>query len=62
MVSTWRLTQAGEGRSRVVVVTTWQGAGGVGGFFEKIFAPLGLRKIQDEVLANLKSHVERESR
>ena len=28
------------------------------GFFEKTFAPLGLRKIQDEVLANLKKEVE----
>ena len=28
------------------------------GFFEKIFAPLGLRKIQDEVLGNLKKELE----
>ena len=32
--------------------------GGIGGFFEKTFAPLGLRKIQAEVLENLKTHVE----
>jgi len=29
-------------------------AGGIGGFFEKTFAPLGLRKIQGEVLRNPK--------
>jgi hypothetical protein len=40
------------------VKTTWNGAGGVKGFFEKTFAPLGLRKIQAEVLGNLKSTVE----
>ena len=37
-----------------------QGAGGIGGFFEKTFAPLGLRKIQAEVLENLKKQVEGE--
>jgi ribosomal protein L30/L7E len=30
----------------------------VKGFFEKTFAPLGLRRIQDEVLENLKKQVE----
>ncbi len=34
------------------------GAGGVGGFFEKTFAPIGLRKIQAQVLGNLKREVE----
>jgi len=29
------------------------------GFFEKTFAPLGLRKIQAEVLENLKKEVQR---
>ena len=52
----------GPGRvagSSVTVKTTWNGADGVAGFFEKTFAPLGLRRIQDEVLANLKTEVER---
>ncbi|MGV7440085.1 SRPBCC family protein, partial [Mycobacterium kansasii] len=44
--------------SSVNLKTSWTGAGGVKGFFEKTFAPLGLRKIQDEVLANLKKEVE----
>ena len=38
--------------------TTWSGADGIGGLFEKTFAPMGLGKIQDEVLANLKKLVE----
>jgi len=29
-------------------------AGGIGGFFEKTFAPLGLRKIHGEVMGNPK--------
>jgi hypothetical protein len=40
------------------VKTTWNGAGGVKGFFEKTFAPLGLKRIQAEVLANLKKELE----
>ena len=52
MVTTWTVTPNGSG-STVTTTTTWTGAGGIGGFFEKIFAPLGLKKIQAAVLANL---------
>lgn len=58
LVTNWTVAPAGPGCS-VTVKTTWAGAGGVKGFFEKTFAPLGLRRIQDEVLANLKQEVER---
>jgi len=57
MVTNWTVAPAGTG-STVTVKTSWQGAGGIGGFFEKTFAPLGLRKIQAEVLENLKTQVE----
>ena len=58
MVINWTVAPAGPAGSSVTVKTTWTGAGGVKGFFEKTFAPLGLRRIQDEVLANLKNEVE----
>ncbi|WP_432071824.1 SRPBCC family protein [Streptomyces wuyuanensis] len=58
MVTTWTVTPAGEGRSRVVVTSVWNGAGGIGGFFERTFAPKGLARIHDEVLANLAAEVE----
>ncbi|GFG74093.1 SRPBCC family protein [Mycobacterium botniense] len=58
MVTNWTVAPAGAGSS-VTVKTTWTGAGGVKGFFEKVFAPLGLKKIQAEVLANLKKELER---
>lgn len=58
LVTNWTVAPAGPGAS-VTVKTTWNGAGGVKGFFEKTFAPLGLRKIQDEVLGNLKALVEK---
>jgi len=59
MVTTWRVTPAGEGRSRVVVTTTWKGAGGIGGFFERTFAPKGLSRIYDAMLAKLAAEVEK---
>jgi hypothetical protein len=57
MVTNWTVAPAGTG-STVTVKTSWKGASGVGGFFEKTFAPLGLRKIQGQVLENLKKQVE----
>jgi len=57
MVTNWTVAPAGPGSS-VTVKTSWTGAGGVKGFFEKTFAPLGLKKIQAEVLANLKRELE----
>ncbi|GFG65903.1 hypothetical protein MKUB_33930 [Mycobacterium kubicae] len=58
LVTNWTVAPAGPGSS-VTVKTTWTGAGGVKGFFEKTFAPLGLKRIQGEVLANLKTELER---
>lgn len=43
----------GDGQSVVTVLTTWNGAGGIGGFFERTFAPLGMRKIYQQMLAKL---------
>ncbi|QKV91887.1 SRPBCC family protein [Streptomyces sp. NA02950] len=57
MVTTWTVTPAGEGRSRVVVTSVWNGAGGIGGFFERTFAPKGLGRIYDELLEKLAAEV-----
>ena len=57
LVTNWTVAPAGTG-STVTTKTSWTGAGGVKGFFEKTFAPLGLKKIQAEVLDNLKKQVE----
>ncbi len=42
----------------MVVTTTWQGAGGIGGFFEETFAPRGLGRIYDALLDKLAAEVE----
>jgi hypothetical protein len=57
MVTNWTVAPAGNGSS-VTVKTSWQGAGGVRGFFERTFAPLGLKRIQAEVLDNLKNELQ----
>lgn len=57
MVTTWTVASEGTHRSTVTVETTWDGASGVGGFFERTFAPRGLARIHDGVLANLDASV-----
>jgi hypothetical protein len=56
MVTTYTVAPSGSG-SKVTTTTEWKGAGGIGGIFEGIFAPLGLKKIQAEVLENLKKEL-----
>ncbi|WUH89993.1 SRPBCC family protein [Streptomyces sp. NBC_00433] len=58
LVTTWTVTPSGEGGSKVVAATHWQGATGVGGFFERTFAPKGLNRIYDAILAALAADVE----
>jgi len=58
MVTTWTVSPADGGHSTVEVHTTWNGAGGIGGFFERTFAPAGLRRIYDGVLGKLDSVIQ----
>jgi len=53
MVTIWTVSPAGEGRALVGVRTTWDGAGGIGGFFERTFAPKGLSRVYQQILTNL---------
>lgn len=57
MATTYTVREA-TGGSLVEMTTSWDGAGGVGGFFERTFAPAGLKRIQHELLTNLKADVE----
>ncbi|WP_278259214.1 SRPBCC family protein [Nocardioides convexus] len=56
MITTFSVAPDGSG-SKVTALTTWEGAGGIGGFFEKTFAPIGLGRIHGELLANLAARV-----
>lgn len=52
MVVAWTV-RGTPGGAEVEVTAGWQGAGGIGGIFERIFAPKGLNRIHDQVLAAL---------
>ena len=52
LVTTFTVTPSGEG-SRVRISTSWEGAGGVGGFFERLFAPRVMRRMYADELAKL---------
>ncbi|GHO83393.1 hypothetical protein KSZ_13990 [Dictyobacter formicarum] len=54
LVTTWALSPLdGQNRTRVSVTSEWEGGTGVGGFFERTFAPLGLRRIYGSMLDSL---------
>src|SRR4051812_45969716 len=52
MVTTFTVTPASAG-CRVGIETTWDGAGGVGGFFERLFAPRMMRRVYLDELGRL---------
>jgi len=52
LVTTFTVTPEGEG-SRVRIETRWQGARGIGGFFERLFAPRVLRRLYADELERL---------
>jgi hypothetical protein len=60
MVTTYTVVGSDDGHASVVIETVWNGAGGIGGFFERTFAPKALVKIYDELLANLAARVQSE--
>jgi Polyketide cyclase / dehydrase and lipid transport len=57
MVTTWTVHPADAGVSTVRARTTWTGAGGIGGFFERTFAPKGLGRIHQDLLERLERAV-----
>jgi len=52
LATTWTVSRHGDG-ARVTLHTEWQGAGGVGGFFERLFAPAALKRVYDDTLSRL---------
>jgi hypothetical protein len=52
LVTTFTVEPRGD-RSRVQISTTWEGAGGIGGFFERTFAPRVMKGIYAQEVAAL---------
>jgi hypothetical protein len=55
LVTTFTVTPEGD-RSRVRIATTWEGAQGIGGFFERLFAPRVMRGIYADELDRLNAY------
>jgi uncharacterized protein YndB with AHSA1/START domain len=60
LVTTFTVDPA-DGGSRVEIATSWQGAGGIGGFFERTFAPRVLTRLYDDELARLNDYARQQA-
>jgi uncharacterized protein YndB with AHSA1/START domain len=56
LVTTWTVTPRDNATSTVRLSTTWQGAGGIGGFFERLFAPPAARRMYADELTRLDTY------
>jgi uncharacterized protein YndB with AHSA1/START domain len=52
-VTTFIVESAAGGTSKVTISTRWEGASGIGGFFERMFAPRVMRSIYADELRRL---------
>jgi hypothetical protein len=57
MVTTWTVHPADSGVTTVRVRSTWNGASGIGGFFERAFTPKGLASIYEGMISRLDAEV-----
>jgi hypothetical protein len=54
LITRWNVLPLNGGqKSRVSIESDWEGAQGVGGFFERTFAPLGLSQMYKDILIAL---------
>jgi hypothetical protein len=56
-VSVWSVSPSPTG-SKVTLEASWDGAAGIGGVFEGLFAPIGLRRIYGHVLERLATAID----
>jgi len=57
LITKFIVDPAVSGSSLVQISTSWQGAGGIGGFFERTFAPRAMKAIYEDELARLDAYV-----
>lgn len=61
LVTSFTVEPEGTASSRVRIETGWEGAGGVGGFFERKFAPKVLRRLYADELQRLNAYARERS-
>jgi hypothetical protein len=59
LVTRFTVTPDGE-TSRVEITSTWHGAGGIGGFFERLFAPRAMRGIYEDEIRRLDGYAQQQ--
>jgi hypothetical protein len=59
LVTRFTVTPEGD-TSRVEITSSWQGAGGIGGFFERLFAPRAMRGIYDDEIRRLDGYAQQQ--
>ena len=60
LVTTWTFTPQGE-TCRVRIATTWDGSGGIGGLFERLFAPRLLSRLYVDELERLDQYARQQA-
>jgi hypothetical protein len=55
-VTTWHVDPSPNG-SEVTIESSWDGAGGIGGIFEGLFAPRSLKRIYEHILSRLETEL-----
>jgi len=61
LVTTFTVTPEGSSSSRVRIETRWEGAGGIGGFFERTFAPRVMQRLYTDELQRLDAYARERS-
>ena len=56
LITKFIVDPAASDSAQVQISTTWQGAGGIGGFFERTFAPRAMRAIYEDELQRLDTY------
>ena len=56
LITKFIVDPAVAGASLVQISTTWQGAGGIGGFFERTFAPRAMKALYEDELQRLDAY------
>jgi uncharacterized membrane protein len=58
LINKFTVVPVGEAACQVEISTTWQGAGGIGGFFERTFAPRAVRGMYEDELQRLDAYAQ----
>jgi uncharacterized membrane protein len=62
LINKFTVTPTGDAAAQVQISTTWQGAGGIGGFFERTFAPRAVRAMYEDELQRLDTYAREQQR